>query len=70
MGVRVWDEGESERRVVTARTGIERRNALPPGGPNGADERRDIIPLRKQADFPLVFRHEIVWQNDTGGRGR
>ena len=46
MGRRVEDGGKSECRPITGRIGVE-----PP--------RRDH-PTRKRADFPQVFRHEIV----------
>jgi hypothetical protein len=49
MGRRVKDRGESQGRPVTGRIGVE---------PHG-----DITPLRKQADFPVVFRHERTVAN-------
>jgi hypothetical protein len=49
MGRRVQEEGASEGRSVIGRIGI-----APPG---------NIIPRRKSADFPLVFRHERTLAN-------
>jgi len=49
MRRRVEEEGVSEGRPVMGRIGVE---------PLG-----DIIPRRKPADFPLVFRHERTLAN-------
>ncbi len=49
MRRRVKEEGASESRPVMDRIGIK---------PSG-----DIIPRRKPADFPLVFRHERTLAN-------
>jgi hypothetical protein len=49
MGRQVKEEGASEGRPVIGRIGME---------PLG-----DIIPRRKPADFPLVFRHERTLAN-------
>ena len=49
MGRRVREEGASERCPVMEQIGVE---------PSG-----DIIPRRKPADFPLVFRHERTLAN-------
>jgi len=56
MGQRVKEEGESQRRPVMGRIGVE-----PPG---------DITLPRKRADFPLVWHHERTWLTDFRERRR
>jgi hypothetical protein len=53
MGMWAEDGGESERRPVAGRIRIERKRHYP---------------MRKQADFYLVFHYKRVYRTFIGGK--